>query len=417
MTSIARIGMGAALIGNALGVGACGGDDAPAGVPPEPQGAPLLERPITDGYHCAISEPFAKLELPWDGGRLLGGASPSLFWKEQETGSVLGAEFEDGVVGTPFSLRDATNGGVGWPAVARNGDLVTVVWTEFQYTEPDITYALMSAQVNSSGQVITPAHALSGTANSPGTVAIAAFGDGYGVAWSELSQDSSRLMFARMDAGGDLVGAPEVLSEAPTIIVDGLVALDDGFGVAFRNWGEKQYPMRYLGLDAEGKPYRAPVPFSDSSVALIRRGDRVLAAWEHSSGKGNSRAVNLRVGWFDDRGSPVGKTYDLQAPVPDQENVSPAWVELRDDLGLVWSRGSIIYICAGCIPDNHLEFVVLDGETLQPKSEVVTIENSATIGGLLGSTLASDGSDVTVVTSVTYHTNAEGASATITCTP
>jgi hypothetical protein len=84
---------------------------------------------------------------------------------------------------------------------------------------------------------------------------------------------------------------------------------------------------------------------------------------------------------------------------------------------LVWSRGGVIYVCGGCIPDDHLEFVVLDGRSLAKKSEVVTIENQETSGGLLRSQMVANESRLTVATNVTYHIAAEAGLATISCTP
>jgi len=408
------------------GVGGEGGDAGGdtggfAGVPSEPSGEPLLERPVNDGYACELSEPLVQLELPWAGAAFVGGDSPVLFWSEPESAKIVGASFADGELGTPYTIRD-TEGGVAPPSVARNGARITLAWPEFDYSGPETEYSLMIAQVDANGAVLTAAHALPGTQGEPGSVEITAAGDGYGLVWREGTATTNTLKFVRLDAEGAPLGTPKVLAEAQTIQLSDLLALEDGFAVAFGQWVNDAYGVYYLGLDAEGSPYRAPVPLGQWDAALTRRGDRVLAAWTHRSGDLSGDidaryAVNLRLGWFDERGRPVGETYDLQAPELDRENVHPAWVDFGDDLGLAWSHGSVIYICAGCIPDNHVEFVVLDGETLEPKSEVVSIENALTNGGLMSSSLAASGNDVTVVTSITYHTSAEGASAAIACTP
>ena len=109
--------------------------------------------------------------------------------------------------------------------------------------------------------------------------------------------------------------------------------------------------------------------------------------------------------------------YDLQAPIEDRESVQPFWVEVGDDVGLLWADGSIIYICGGCVPNHSLKFVVLDGEDFTPRSNVVEVVNTLPSGGLLSPATARSGDDLLVVSSVTYHTSAEGASATIRCAP
>ena len=72
-------------------------------------------------------------------------------------------------------------------------------------------------------------------------------------------------------------------------------------------------------------------------------------------------------------------------------------------------------ICAGCVPDHSLKFVVLDGQDLTPQSSVVELSNTLPSGGLLSPEAARTGDDLLVVSTVTYHTSAEGASGTIRC--
>jgi hypothetical protein len=400
--------------GGSAGDGAGGDTGGFAGVPSEPEGPPLLERPVADGYDCELSQPFALFDLDWDGGDVAGGAAPWLFWSAPDTEAVVGAALNDGALGTPHTVHDpAAANYTAPPSVARNGERITLVWPQ---ADDMGVQRPMLAQVDADGEVVTAAHALPGSVES-GTLAITAAGDGYGLVWTEReTETSSSLKFVRLDADSNPVGTPKVLAQEEWLYAVDLVGLDDGFGVAYGHGYGTNDTVRYLGFDADGDAYRDSVPFAYSDVALIRRGDRVLAAWTRGTGDpGESLAVTLRVGWFDDRGNPVGDTYDVQAAKVDEENVDPAWVEFGDDLGLAWSRGSVIYICAGCIPDNHVEFVVLDGDTLQRKSDVVSVENSETVGGLMGSRLSASGDDVTVVSSVTYHTNAEGASSIISC--
>jgi hypothetical protein len=108
--------------------------------------------------------------------------------------------------------------------------------------------------------------------------------------------------------------------------------------------------------------------------------------------------------------------YDLQAPVKDREAVQPTWVEMGDDVGLLWAEGGIIYICAGCVPDHSLKLVVLDGQSFAPQSNVVELVNPLPSGGLLSPATVPIGDELLVVSTVTYHTSGEGASAALRCT-
>jgi hypothetical protein len=396
------------------GSGGAGDDElgGTAGVPNEPEGEPILEQPVEGGYACELDAPLALPQLSPDGA-LVAGAAPSLFWNEVQTELIRGALIEGTTAGAPFTLRDPAPGNAYTVAAARNGDRITVIWQELDGD----TRRLFSAQVDDSGDVVTEAHALPGTAPNSNAAAIVSFGDGYAAVWAEGLGDETAYQFARLDAAGNLVDSPKTLLDGRVSRVDSLVALEDGFAMTYTAFEGTQI-SRFVAFDAEGTPYREPITLGEPGAGLIRRGDYVVAAWGHGSGeRGSAWASNLRIGRFDDRGRAAGDVYELQEAVVHEQNSDPAWVELGDDLGLVWSRGGVIYVCGGCIPDDHLEFVVLDGRTLAKKSEVVTIENQETSGGLLRSQMVANESRLTVATNVTYHIAAEAGLATISCTP
>lgn len=236
----------------------------------------------------------------------------------------------------------------------------------------------------------------------------------YGFVWSERDETTEWLRFQRLDADGEPLTAPTQVFESEPSWISDFVAVGDGFAVVLgRSMAEENRRMWYLGFGADGRPYWGPVPFADWDVALIRRDDRVLAAWSHSLGSG--LGASIRIAWFSERGQPEGNTSELQAPTFYEDNSDPAWVELGDDLGLVWSRGHLNGSCWECVEDDHLEFVVLDGQSLEPKSNVVTVERGESLGTLTESMLASTGGDVTIVTNIATHRFLEGAVAGVTC--
>lgn len=133
-------------------------------------------------------------------------------------------------------------------------------------------------------------------------------------------------------------------------------------------------------------------------------------------------ATTIRIARFDANGERQGSMYDLQAPVKGRERLEPFWITVGDDVGLIWADGSILTFCAGCVPNHSLTFVVLDGQTLSPQSNVVALLNTTFLsaysmtGGFLSPVLARSGDDLVLVSTVTYHVSQELGSATIRCT-
>ncbi len=396
-----------------------GGDGPPVGRSPgEPVGLPLLDRPVQPGYSCQVTQPVTPFGRGRWGGAALAPTKPPLLalsdncWDDcdREVGIAVAA-LERGALGKllPISDRDMNPGA---PTLAVNGERITLVWR----LSGDIDRAprLMLAQLDREGEVVTPPHPLP-EMGEPESFAIAATGDGYGLVWTELVWTlESRLYFQRLDRDGEPLAAPTRVLDGDAGAISNFVGVGDGFAVVLGKGDEApNRKMRYLGLDAVGRPYWGPVPFAEWGVSLLPRGRRVLVAWSHTLGLGLGSSI--RIGWFSERGEPEGDTLELRAPIYDQDHFDAAWVELGDDLGLVWSRAYGDGGCWDCSPKTHLEFVVLDGETLEPKSDVVRIDWPDPTGLLTGSMLVADRRDVTIVTNIAFHRFLEGASAGVSC--
>lgn len=408
-------GAGGETEGGSAGSGE-GGEGGFAGVPQEPGEEALLDQPNGEEYACRVEQPLRLLDLAWSQGVLLPGAVPSLVYSAENPGGVASASLDfDGTLGTPRAVRELDGG---WPSgltAARRAETTTIVWAE---AGTDLTQ-LMLAQLDAGGDIVTDAHVVSAAPMAQNRPTIVETTDGYALLWSELNQDQSALKFARLDAAGALVGTPKTLRQGNSVSAGTMIRVEESFAITYSEYTDK-YRIFYLALDAEGTPLRSGVPLGSNLMMdadLIQRGDRVLAAWSVLQGGYDTEnmAINVRVGYFDRRGNPVGATYDLQKPVVHEQALEPRWVELGDDLGLVWAKGGIIYICAGCIPDDHLEFVVLDGQTLAKVSNVVSVTNSESVGGLRRPQMAASGDDLLIVPSVTYHVSAEASSVTLSC--
>lgn len=404
-----------------------GGDGPPVGRSPgEPVGLPVIERPVQAGHGCQLTQPLTSLGIPsWGLPALVPGKPPLLVFHNGCPGGcddmtdLALAPLEDRVLGEPRPLFAGTDGWSGIPSLAVNDQRITAVWAvSDDKLEEDVR--LMLAQLNRAGDVLTPPHALPLT-EVPGSFAIAASGTGYGLLWSEPGEvrddeQTTLVRFQRLDEDGEPIGATvPVLETSRWSGITDFLAVGDGFAVVLGQSSaevEVNRTMRYLGIDGEGRPYWGPAPFADWDVALLRRGRRVLAAWTHSLGGGLGSSI--RIGWFGERGEPEGDTVDLRAPTFYEVHSEPAWVEMGDDVGLVWSRGFQTGTCSGCV-DDHLEFIVLDGESLEPKSEVVTVEWPEGHYSLEGSMLAADAGEVTIVTNVATHRELEGAVAGVSC--
>ena len=432
-------GLGAGGLG-AGGTGAGGtgaGGKADGGTGAVDPGGPLLERPSGARYHCSVSRPIARLAVPWGGFSLLPGdpeARLAVTGRDSTNPDpnlpanrlTLSTLSVNGKLGSPAVLRAAPIW-LGEVSAAKNGEKSTVVWSES--TGDGSTAALKSLQVDDAGMIVTAESVLTAPTGTAVTPKLVSAGSGYALSWIEREGSFSALNFALLDESGKLTGSPVVLAQGTYVVPGDIASVGGHFLLSF---GDARYTEsgsfgQLLVIGADGHAIGAPIPLQASpgggiSLTLPKlhvRGEQVLAAWSVTSGdnsvEGQEGATTIRIARFDANGERQGLMYDLQAKVTDQESVQPFWVDFGEDLGLLWADGSIIYICGGCVPDHSLKFVVLDGQTFTPQSDVVQLVNTLPAGGLLSPEATRSESDLLVVSSVTYHTSAEGASASIRC--
>jgi hypothetical protein len=381
----------------------------------EDGGPPIIDRPPLDAYRCSVTRGMTKLGIEnWSSPALLPTQQGGLLARAAgQTTSVLSWStiLADGTLGAAKTVFDGGSNFVYGLSVAASGDRYTLAWSGSNDGR------LYSAQVDGSGSIVSaPREIVSGGSRNE-QVQLVVSSSGYALAWLQTTGVQSQLRFALLDASGALSGTSRVLREG-NLDLSSLLAVDGGYLLTYHEYGGGKTRPYLLAFDDAGTLFHDPVQLSPEGYggSLIRRGEEVLAAWSENqrSQVDEHRATILRLGRFDQKGNPLGPSAPLQAPVLDRANDDARWIALGNDVGLVWAEGKIIYICAGCFPDNHLKFAIFDGANFTRKSEVLDLP-SPVAAGLTNPQIVGPSANLLLVSSITYHVSAEGASATIAC--
>jgi hypothetical protein len=180
---------------------------------------------------------------------------------------------------------------------------------------------------------------------------------------------------------------------------------------------------------ADGSPAGEPVQLTDfeanfggafggSDLALLPQAEGFLVAWgegENGDFETNTGAYSvIRLQQLSAEGERRGESVLVAPRTDDIDQVEPSFVPWDDDtLALLWARGSHIYICGGCVPDHSVQMVLIDAQTLSPRSNVVQVEPD--MGGLLGRSHAVSGSDLLVSVGIQFHVHFEPGFAALHC--
>lgn len=413
------------------GTGGSGASGSGAGGSGEPEGPPLLERPADIAYDCEVTRPMALLGLnPWVGGGLhlnagsayvtrLQGTMPASSIGMKPTWSSLGF---DGALGSARELPVGAQQYLGQLTSTQQGEQLTMLWSQ---TSSGNDSQLVLASVEAAGDVTVPQAPLTSGAGQKNFPVITEAGEGYAVAWTRQSaggSGGSTIQLVQVGADGTPIGDVETVIESTgNLQTQELVPHAGGLVLLYSqvDFASNMQGNYYVWLDTSGARQGEPVKLGDGfgPTSSLSRGEELLVAWTEQTGNYDEKMTRtVHVGKIGAAGKRVGPSYALQAPVDDQENVDPHWVDMGEDVGLFWSQGSVIYICAGCFPDNQLKFVVLGGDDLTPKSEVLSLPSPNPFGLRSPQAVRVD-EEILAIASVTHHVDAEGASATIRCTP
>lgn len=401
------------------------GADSDAGAGDEYSGVeevPLLERASTAAYACEVSTAAKLLHVPSGFDASLTLASDVAWYARGESPDVgdysleLSALAPDGSIATTTSLGSSPSETFSRAQVVATPSQLWV-FSERYGSSASLTLAKASL----AGERIQFAKPIDGT-DDVGVYNVAVGTDGVAILFSRNGGDAPGLYFATLDFDGNLVGDAQLVESGVDSVAPGAItATSDGYLFSYVI-GYMPAALYVRSVDQAGTVGER-VPFADSpndldyKQALLNRGDEILFAWTDTGGTWDNSDLNRTtiLSRLSLEGTRLAQDVRVQTPVTNQERVEPQLIPRGDDIGLLWSEGSVIYFCAGCMPDNQLDFVMLDGATLSPASDVVTLTNPAEQGGLITPAGVWQGDSLTVVAAVGYHVNGEGAAGALEC--
>jgi hypothetical protein len=358
----------------------------------------------------------------------------------------------DGTFGPPVALSAVVPADVGSIAAAPAGEGFALVWVNGT--------RLRFAAFDSGGQPTTEPRDVLGDPKGLIEPAIATGPDGgFGVAYAVQTAGNGRqVRFTVLDRDGTPRLPPRPLSTAPGLPFlnpgTAVAASRDGYAIIWRDPAAKTADLQFAAADASGKEMTAAHPiwtgpdpgvqqpgagffYEQVDTALIRAGDGYVAAWteNHPSPTLEDTIANrgaysvVRLARLDGSGALVGRPLALRAPAESFDEVEPTLMPYGEAIAVLWSRGSHIYVCGGCVPDDRIDFVLVDPATLTPLSEVVSITNGGPLGlrpidagsggnvsgGLLRHRAAVLGDSVLLTYLITFHTSTKPGSALIRC--
>lgn len=253
----------------------------------------------------------------------------------------------------------------------------------------------------------------------------------FALAWTKHAADGYRLVFARLDASGDLVGSAVTLATTSSEMsfAPALVATADGYAVLWTEgtWDASEVFFARLGPTGTLRfdPVRVSRAAADGFTAstssqvggsLLDAGDRTFAVFQESHVEGDGfeqhRSTVVQLAVLDAEGR--GTRTPVRAHEVDQTTESPSLFWFGDTLGLLASRGSIIYICGGCITDYDAELLLLDPTSLRLVAEPVRQVHQ--VNGMNLPRAVVLGDQILTTTSLDFHALSYPATGAFTCT-
>jgi hypothetical protein len=329
----------------------------------------------------------------------------------------------------PAAMPDRVNG----LAAAPRGDGFAVVWVENE--------RLRFAAFDADGQtVVGGKDVLTGPAELSRPRLAAGADGGFGLVYTAAgTDDTPEVRFAVLDGAGGIRQAPRPLTAGAGLrfVEPGasVAAIAGGYAMTWRDPGTSNGGIDFATADLAGAEVLGrrrisvtsdpdievggPQGFASSGTALVATAGGYVAAWtEQRKGQTIGAYSIVRLVRLDRAGVRQGAAVPLRRPTPEVDEVEPTLVPFGDAVAVLWGRGSHIYFCAGCAPDDGIDLLLVDPATLAPLSNVVSITNGGgrDAGGLMRHRVAVQGHTLLVTYLLTFHAHATAGSATFSCT-
>lgn len=403
------------------------------GEPTDP--TPILEREPMITHACeetrAMEQPAGATNGRWDALVALGGEYFVL--GDSDGGLSLGSIALDGTTGDEVVLEPEAFAFQSATAVALDTSIATI-WT---YTA-GATQALRYAVVDDTLASVVATKDVGGlSAAYLRTAALlpAASGE-LALLYAEADAGGdTQLRFVLLDDNGDAATTPvDVAALGPMygmVSATAAATPDGGYAVSYTTGDYGGSEVFFVILDADGTPRFEPRRISRaagdgwfSTLGGSRRpsvlpvGDDFWVvfteSWIDPAPEAMNGNVVVKLAVVDAEGS--SESHLLQAPVDGKNNISPLLVELDGRVGIMWTTGTIIWICAGCITDNDLQLVLLDPDAIVPASNVV-IQVHPQVNGIVMPVGEFVGADMLTVASLDFHALTMPASGALRCEP
>jgi hypothetical protein len=335
----------------------------------------------------------------------------------------------DGSLGDPVVL-DELDYATTDPTMLADGDELVIVWSTGDFADETMRFARLAADLTP----IAPPMDIPEIAGSSLDVAALApaAGGGFAVFYGEADAGgSTTLRFMSLSSDGqsegpavDLADIGETYSIVPAAVAP---APGGGHALAYVTSDVDGGEVFFTVVDADGTPQYEPRRISGEAGG----------GWSYGFGRGRRNVVAvddrfwvvhtedsidfenqmghaiLRIAIVDADGD--SESHVVQAPVEGRENRWPSFAEMDDRVGLMWTQGTIIWICAGCIGDQDQHFVLIDPDAVVPASEVAT--QLHTNNGIVAPVAAVDGGDILTAASLDFHAVTLPASGAMHCDP
>ncbi len=129
-----------------------------------------------------------------------------------------------------------------------------------------------------------------------------------------------------------------------------------------------------------------------------------------------AREQHIELARIDRTGSLIGLPVKLNSPQVNIREMSTRLMKTDEGIAVMWSRGSVSYVCGGCIDDDELNFAILSDE-LAPLSAPVVMKSSPLTAQMASNKLLPLGDSLLVAFSYVFHAISRPGLATMQCSP